>query len=227
MAGKDKKKVRPEDLVSLFERMIETTATMMEVGETKDHPKLQASLDASVLAYKAARCFFLAENYARARKYTEAFALHVRCQAMMPEASKAVKANVEGGGADLLRLLAELGEQSASQQNNVHAKGLAAVDSEASSVQRQLEGVQIGDKQVDNESGAQGSGRVLMERLDSYDAGRAKSGHDLLHFPPQLQPVACKPILFDLALNELEYPDISARVKAAPAKGGGLFGWFR
>ncbi len=51
----------------------------------------------------------------------------------------------------------------------------------------------------------------------------------LVDFPPPIEAVACKPTLFDLALNKVEFPDVAARAQSAAAGGkrGGLLGWFR
>jgi signal recognition particle subunit SRP68 len=46
----------------------------------------------------------------------------------------------------------------------------------------------------------------------------------LVEFPPPIEAVPCKPVLFDLALNHLEYPSLESRIKK---KGGGILGWFK
>jgi len=39
-----------------------------------------------------------------------------------------------------------------------------------------------------------------------------------------MEPVPMKPVLFDLAWNNIDFPNIDARVKQ---KRGGVLGWFR
>ena len=44
-------------------------------------------------------------------------------------------------------------------------------------------------------------------------------------FPPEIQPIPCKPVFYDLALDYIEYPDLSSKIKSK-----GVFqsikGWF-
>ena len=62
-------------------------------------------------------------------------------------------------------------------------------------------------------------------RLHNYDAAVYGDGKapKLVDFPPPIEAVACKPVLFDLALNKALYPDLTSR---AQKKKGGILGWF-
>lgn len=53
----------------------------------------------------------------------------------------------------------------------------------------------------------------LLSRLDAWDAGQAATHHSLLSFPPEFVAAPTKPILFDLAFNAIEYPDISHKLR--------------
>jgi hypothetical protein len=77
------------------------------------------------------------------------------------------------------------------------------------------------------------SGRCLLERLHDYDI--PSSSAPLCHVPPKLEPMACKPSFFDVALNYVsDYPVEELR-RALEEHGGGtttttskgLLGWFR
>ncbi|KAJ4454057.1 putative signal recognition particle 68 kDa protein [Paratrimastix pyriformis] len=46
----------------------------------------------------------------------------------------------------------------------------------------------------------------------------------LTPMPPKMQPIPCKPVLFDIALSSLQFPSLEARKKK---KAGGLFGFLR
>ena len=51
----------------------------------------------------------------------------------------------------------------------------------------------------------------------------------LAPMPPELQPIPCKPLFFDLAKNFVEFPDLDHRVKEKEKDqqgGRGLLGWF-
>lgn len=65
----------------------------------------------------------------------------------------------------------------------------------------------------------------LSTRLNNYDAAVYGDGKapKLVDFPPPIEAVACKPVLFDLALNKAEYPDLAKRCEKKKA---GIMGWF-
>merc|ERR1711915_908221 len=69
----------------------------------------------------------------------------------------------------------------------------------------------------------------LMERLDQYyedpDVGKGKSA--LARFPPEFDPIPCKPLFFDLAINHLELPSLASKLETPKAAGekAGLGGW--
>jgi hypothetical protein len=46
----------------------------------------------------------------------------------------------------------------------------------------------------------------------------------LISFPPDFEAIKCKPLLFDLALNECQFPSLEARKKS---KGGFWNFWSR
>lgn len=52
----------------------------------------------------------------------------------------------------------------------------------------------------------------------------------LVRFPPEFEPIPCKPLFFDLAINHLEMPDLGPKLAAEKegAKaglGGWIWGW--
>ena len=44
-----------------------------------------------------------------------------------------------------------------------------------------------------------------------------------VHFPPEFEATPCKPLLFDIARNHFQPPDLSSRLQAA--KRGAASGW--
>lgn len=68
---------------------------------------------------------------------------------------------------------------------------------------------------VDNKCG-------LLERLDKWVEIKPGEPAHLIDFPPTVQPIPCKPVLYDLAFNHIQMPDTSHR--AAPKKNEGMLG---
>ena len=49
----------------------------------------------------------------------------------------------------------------------------------------------------------------------------------LVRFPPEFEPIPCKPLFFDLAINHLEMPSLESKLASQDAGGqkAGLGGW--
>ena len=66
--------------------------------------------------------------------------------------------------------------------------------------------------------------QALIDRLDTYFEDPSlinKNRLNIVSLPPPLQPIPCKPVLFDLALNHLTFPSLDDKVqsKRAPTSG--------
>ena len=84
------------------------------------------------------------------------------------------------------------------------------------------------------------AGKPVMERLHDYDipSSTASARPVLTHAPPKLEPMACKPSFFDVALNYVRDYPVEELEQALEEHGGdgksssdatskGLLGWFR
>jgi signal recognition particle subunit SRP68 len=64
----------------------------------------------------------------------------------------------------------------------------------------------------------------LTERLDEFVLTPPGTKPLLASFPPNYAPVPHKPLFFDLALNNVEYPSLEHRVER---KAGGITGFVK
>lgn len=67
----------------------------------------------------------------------------------------------------------------------------------------------------------------LCNRLETFRLEPALVGKqpNLVQFPPDFQPIPCKPLFFDLALNHVAFPPLDDKVEQ---KGkGGLTGYIK
>lgn len=70
----------------------------------------------------------------------------------------------------------------------------------------------------------------LEDRLDDYviEKSLTTKKATLTRFPPDFEPIPCRPLFFDLALNHVQFPSLDDKLdqqkKAAGAGGGGLTG---
>eukprot|EP00741_Cyanophora_paradoxa_P011327 tig00020554_g10940.t1 len=198
---------RPEDLVRLYDTLLQNAAELAGVAGAEEEAGALSG------AFRACRCLHLAEGYAAAEKWAEAVALYDRCRQhaapalqrlkKMPKVDPAVAERAEkaAGAARAQRLLA-------------HAHAVLKAEASLQAVEE----VSLADAQA-------AQGRGLLGRLGSYEGAAGGGPVVLAEFPPAFEPVACKPALFDLAFNAIEYPDVSAHAPAQ--KKGGILGFFR
>merc|ERR1712018_672085 len=70
--------------------------------------------------------------------------------------------------------------------------------------------------------------KVLMERLDVWQEYKTiPKKPNIIKFPPEPQPIPCKPLFFDLALNHIELPNLEHRMEKKESGGitGFVKGW--
>lgn len=72
----------------------------------------------------------------------------------------------------------------------------------------------------------------LSERLGEYreDPSLTSKSPNVFRLPPDMKPIPCKPLFFDLALNWAEFPSLEDKVESAAKKGqstAGLTGFVK
>lgn len=167
---------------------------------------------ANILRLRSLRCYYLARMHASplVRKYTEALTLLDQADSLAREACEEIGACDGMEGRD--ELLANLdGAVEGMRGEKCRILAVSYLNAKASST----------------------SGKCLLERLHDY--GIPSASAPLSHVPPKLEPMACKPSFFDVALNYVsDYPVEELRQALDKHGGGasritskGLLGWFR
>eukprot|EP00300_Choanocystis_sp_HF-7_P031091 c40187_g1_i1.p1 GENE.c40187_g1_i1~~c40187_g1_i1.p1 ORF type:complete len:572 (-),score=132.17 c40187_g1_i1:166-1881(-) len=210
------KPVQPEDLISMYERLIQS------MNEFTSLPGYHASaeesaVEGSIALYKALRCYFMAQTYSNAEKWSEAGALFARAGEYVPLARDAikdadkqvVKTLIDVADLDWLERQAQVGA------SVPRAMALLKAHHMEDSIGGAVKNLSL----LESEAPAQPTG--LLERVHEFSS-TAEAPH-LISFPPALRPMPVKPILFDLAYDSIGYPDVSHR---APKRRKGLLGAF-
>lgn len=72
----------------------------------------------------------------------------------------------------------------------------------------------------------------LVERFETFclDPSLVTKQASLVHFPPGFQPIPCKPLFFDLALNHVAFPPLEDKLEQKTKSGltgyiKGIFGF--
>ncbi|XP_013401526.2 signal recognition particle subunit SRP68-like [Lingula anatina] len=217
----NKKVTKPQDLVRFYEIIIQNLSEIPNLPGVEEDASLGHEVEVETLAYKAFRCFYVAQTYAVGKKWPEALALYEKVEKYIQAALSGYK-EMKGDQAkrfkdDLARL------QSLEQQVNS-----AKYECQASSI------LNMGDltDQMSAVSVRDIAKKPLIERLDEYvdDPGLRSKKPNLVSFPPDFQPVPCKPLYFDLALNHVEFPDLEHKLEQQKQQKKGITGmvsgWF-
>jgi len=207
-----KKVVKPQDLVRMYENIIQSLNEVTSLAGLEEDEALKQANQVKITFYRAFRSFYMAKAFIFAKKWPEAMAIFQKTK----EYITAVRGNNDLEK-DKIGQLSELEKLIEENQFVAHANSI-------------LETEEVTDKvaqmSVNNKA-------PLTERLDQYyeDPEIAKGKSALARFPPEFEPIPCKPLFFDLAIYHLEMPSLDAKLETqnesgkAAGLGGWLWGW--
>jgi signal recognition particle subunit SRP68 len=175
-------------------------------AQVRPHRSLNKQADARVFSFKASRCFYLALQYAGDKKAAEALALLERC-GEHAEAALAHHNICKNQNKSLISKVEKLQRDVRGWRCYLQARAFMASSNLASS------------GEISASTLAPGG---LLANLDKYDASYLDEKL-IVEFPPGFEAIACKPVLFDLALSAFQPPDLSEKKKAPK---GGFFSSF-
>lgn len=204
------------NLLTVAQRTVthaQTTATVAEAAELRSR--------GTSLTAKRAR--FLARHHAMHGKWAEAHALFALALSHTATARKALDEVTEAGGTvptggshgeedTFAASVAEVDALEAALRVEVvtaHARGVTAGATADSKLGKNLAELALPSAGA---IAAAPPGISVLQRIDEYKSG------DVAALPPALEPVPAKPLHFDLAFAELQFPDLSQRVRKARPK---------
>ncbi|XP_058058297.1 signal recognition particle subunit SRP68 [Anopheles bellator] len=214
------KKSKPQDLSRLYEIILQNVTEMQQLAGMENDAGYQAEMEALSLSFRAFRCYYIALTLVAMKRWREAVAMYERSRKY---ASDAVAAKAVSSDFDLRPELQQLVATIEGCKFSAHAYSVLEDDGSEDSV---LYGKTLK------------SSKPLYDRLSHYkeDATLNSRNPNVFKLVPEMEPIAAKPLFFDLALNFVEFPSLEDKVepKAAGGKGAtagmsgfvkGLFGW--
>ncbi|CAL8328957.1 unnamed protein product [Lota lota] len=203
----NKRGPKPQDLIRLYEIILQSLAELSTLQGLEEDHTFQKEMALKTLVYKAYRCFFIAQSYVLVKKWSEALVLYERVLKYAKEVQSKAKSLGNKELPDVQELIAEVNAEKYS-----------------------LQAAAILDTEEVNEAPSQHTVKdntPLCDRLETFRLDPALVGKqpNLVHFPPGFQPIPCKPLFFDLALNHVAFPPLDDKVEQ---KGkGGLTGYIK
>ncbi|XP_006821155.1 signal recognition particle subunit SRP68-like [Saccoglossus kowalevskii] len=208
-----KKMTKPQDMIRLYDIIIQNLTDISQLPGLEDDDKLKEEIDYEILVNKAFRCFYVAQSYSFVKKRVEASALYERVLHYTGIARKQSKTASGQNNKDLLTKIEELTRIVKGLKYSIHASAIL-------DTQDMTEGVS--QLSVQNN-------KPLIDRLEEYrdDPSLLTRKPNLVTFPPNFQPIPCKPLFFDIAFNHVEFPSLEDKVEQKKAAGGGLTGFVK
>ncbi|XP_075870211.1 signal recognition particle subunit SRP68 [Nelusetta ayraudi] len=208
-ADESKRGPKPQDLIRLYDIILQSLAELATLQGLEDDHAFQKEVSLKTLVYKAYRCFFIAQSYVLVKKWSEALVLYERVLKYAKEVQSKAKSlnNSLKDLPDVQELIAEVNAEKYSLQ----AAAILDTDETVEAPSQQ----QVRDN------------TPLCNRLEAFrlDASLVGKHPNLVQFPPDFQPIPCKPLFFDLALNHVAFPPLDDKVEQ---KGkGGLTGYIK
>ncbi|XP_010887720.1 signal recognition particle subunit SRP68 isoform X1 [Esox lucius] len=205
----NKRGPRPQDLIRLYDIILQSLTELSSLQGLEEDHTFQKEVALKMLVYKAYRCFFIAQSYVLVKKWSEALVLYERVLKYAKEVQSKAKSlnNSLKDLPDVQELITEVNAEKYSLQ------AAAILDTEDTPEAPTQQNVR------DN--------TPLCERLETFHLDPALVGKqpNLVQFPPDFQPIPCKPLFFDLALNHVAFPPLDDKVEQ---KGkGGLTGYIK
>lgn len=205
------KKVRAQDLTRLYEIISQNVVELKQIAGMEDDALYQRDIEVLALSFKAFRCYYIAVTLVGMKRWKEAVALYVRATNYASDAL-AAKPQLFNLTEDLQALIANID----GCKFSAHAYSVLEDDTTEDSA---LYGR------------AQKSSKPLFERLSQYreDQQLNTKNPNVFKLTPEMQPIPCKPLFFDLALNFLEFPSLDDQcdTQAAAKKDAGLTGFVK
>eukprot|EP00039_Didymoeca_costata_P019492 m.337748 g.337748 ORF g.337748 m.337748 type:complete len:607 (-) comp18223_c0_seq1:172-1992(-) len=199
---------KPDDLVRLYAILAQNLEETRELGPLKGDESWQNFASGRAWACRAQRCFFIAESHLRAGRLPQADLLLDRS---LEEVRKAQHELAESSENTSL-----INQDVQSLQTKI--RGRKCVIQARAFETSQAESLSTEKANIKTAS--------LVQQLDQFDAGYATNlqKSNLVEFPPEFEPVPCKPLFFDLAGNHIKFPSLAERVEKIQAEQASAMG---
>jgi len=195
---------KPEDLVRLYDGIIQSLTETGQLPDLQDDDKMAQEIEAQTIAYKGFRCFYIAQSHQHSKKWVESVALYDRVIKYVEEATSKLKACNNPMLNTLVTKLEAVVDQARGHKYAAHAASIL----ESSDLSTEAAKISLNEQ-------------VLTEKLDVYQELRTiPKKPNLIRFPPEPQPLPCKPLFFDLALNHIDLPNLDDRMEKKKEAGG-------
>ncbi|GFZ11908.1 signal recognition particle-related [Actinidia rufa] len=211
---KNEKVTKPEELVRLYDLLLQNTSDLLDLvssGRDRKPEELAFGEECELksLVFRAERCFYLAKSYSLAGKRAEAYALYCRAHSVAYDSLKKLQ-SLTNADQVMVKELKTLCEDSRSSSCIEHATGIIEEEKAPDTLSKRISTISLtgADKKMEN---------FLTNKLETYESAVGDSNMKgvacIEPFPPAFQTISRNPIVLDLAYNTIEFPSLENRMK--------------
>ncbi|KAG9449390.1 hypothetical protein H6P81_009355 [Aristolochia fimbriata] len=210
---KSEKVTKPEELVRLYDLLIQSTADLCDLvnsgrDRTPEEVAFAEEYAIKSLAFRAERCFYLAKSYSLAGKRTEAYVLYRHARSLADEVVVKLQ-SANNSDQELIQELKALSINCRSNSCIEHAAGIAEEEKTQEKLTKGVSKISL--------KGVEKAEKFLLDNLDNYESAvgdpNSKGVARITPFPPAFQAVPCNPIVLDIAFNSIDFPSLEHRMK--------------
>ncbi|CAC5402336.1 SRP68 [Mytilus coruscus] len=196
---------KPQDLVRLYDIIIQNLNEIPNLQGVETDLSEETAVKST--SYKAFRSYYIAQSFLAAKKWTETIALYERVLGYASQALKGCK-KLKNLSKQEICSIEELVNRVNGEKYSCHANSILDLETVAEPVAD----ISLIKK------------KPLIDRFDDYieDKSVTTKKPNLVSFPPDFEPIPCRPLFFDLALNHVEFPSIEGKMEQK--KSGGITG---
>ncbi|XP_010553993.1 PREDICTED: signal recognition particle subunit SRP68-like [Tarenaya hassleriana] len=211
---KSEKVTKPEELVRLYDLLLQSVADLSDlISSGRDRKPEEIAFaeecERKSLAFRAERCFYLAKSYSLAGKRVEAYALYCHARSLAEEALHQFQGSASHDEV-VVQELETLCRESRANCCIEHALGIMEAEKAPEKLSKKISSISLNETVAKVED-------YLLDKLDVYESAvgdsNVKTATKIERFPPAFQSIPRNPIVLDLAYNCIDFPSIENRMK--------------
>eukprot|EP00298_Acanthocystis_sp_HF-20_P010905 c19115_g1_i1.p1 GENE.c19115_g1_i1~~c19115_g1_i1.p1 ORF type:complete len:602 (+),score=179.91 c19115_g1_i1:701-2506(+) len=206
--------ISAHDIVNIYDLLSQNMHELKGLPGFENDKDERNAVELATLVYRGLRCYYMALSYYQAESWPEAVALFNRCVEYVPQAKALLSKCNQKLVSELVdtSLIAWLDESSKASISVPRAMSLLSIYKSQEEVENEFTKLSVSHK-ISQEK--------LIDRLEKSEISFEPP--TITDFPPSLQTIPAKPVLFDLAYDFISFPDLSLR---KPKKKKGFLGFF-
>ncbi|EDW80022.1 uncharacterized protein Dwil_GK12346 [Drosophila willistoni] len=207
----DGKRVRSQDLARLYEIILQNVTEMQQIAGMEEDVQYQSEVANLAITFKAFRCYYIALTLIDMKKWKEAVALYERASNYATEALKGKSSSEFQMQAELKQVVSTID----GCKFSAHAYSVLEDDTK--------------EDAGGSSSKSQKTTKPLYERLSEYkeDQPLHTKTPNVFKLTPDMEPIPCKPLFFDLAMNYMELPSLESKLESSGKKGASITGFVK